>query len=46
MAGIYRRILEHIAREPEVVLRERVSLNSSTKVALAMGELAKAFLTP
>jgi len=45
MAGIYRRILERIAREPEVVLRERVGLGTSAKLALATGELAKSFLS-
>ncbi len=44
MAGIYRRILERIAREPEVVLRERVTLRGPAKIALATGELAKSLL--
>lgn len=41
MAGIYLRILERIAREPEIVLRERVSLGTGAKLALAGRELVR-----
>jgi phytoene synthase len=41
MAGIYLRILERIARRPEVVLRERVSLGTGAKLALAGRELVR-----
>lgn len=41
MAGIYLRILERIARRPEVVLERRVSLGAGTKLALAGRELVR-----
>ncbi len=41
MAGIYLRILERIARGPEVVLRKRVSLGTGAKLALAGRELVR-----
>jgi phytoene synthase len=42
MAGIYRRILERIAREPEEILRRRVSLPAWEKAWLAARSLAGA----
>ncbi len=44
MAAIYRRILEQIARRPEIVLEKRVALGTAQKVALMGMELAKSFL--
>ncbi|MFI1335054.1 presqualene diphosphate synthase HpnD [Streptomyces sp. NPDC020845] len=40
MAGIYRRLLERIARDPEAVLRGRVSLRGREKVYVAVRGLA------
>jgi 15-cis-phytoene synthase len=37
MAGIYRRILDEIERDPRRPLRERVSLSGSEKVRVALG---------
>src|SRR5437867_2239172 len=39
MAGIYRSILEEIARDPAIVFRRRVSLSTGQKLALAGREL-------
>ncbi len=41
MAGIYLNILERIARRPEAVLQERVSLGTGAKLALAGRELVR-----
>jgi phytoene synthase len=41
LLAIYRRILERIAADPARVLRERVSLHSSEKLALAGRELVR-----
>lgn len=40
MAGIYHRLLRRIATEPEVVLRERVSLSTWSKTEVAARSLA------
>jgi 15-cis-phytoene synthase len=40
MTGIYRRILERIAREPEEILRRRISLPTWEKAWLAARSLA------
>jgi len=39
MSGIYRRLLERIAAEPQAVLERRVSLDTTTKVAVAVRSL-------
>ena len=39
MSGIYRRLLERIAAEPEAVLERRVALSPLTKVAVALRSL-------
>jgi phytoene synthase len=39
MAGIYRRLLEHIARDPERALRQRLSLPTTEKLTIAVGAL-------
>ena len=44
MAGIYRTILADIARRPETVLRQRVSLSAGQKLALAGRELVRSFV--
>ncbi len=43
MTGIYRRILERIARQPEEILQRRISLSGSEKALLAARSLAKAW---
>jgi 15-cis-phytoene synthase len=40
MAGIYRRLLEHIAAEPAAVLRRRMSLSAREKATVAVQALA------
>jgi phytoene synthase len=40
MAGIYRRLLEHICAEPQEALRRRVSLPARQKALVAFGALA------
>ena len=40
MAGIYRRLLEHICADPQEVMRRRVSLPASQKAMVAAGALA------
>jgi phytoene synthase len=44
MAGIYRRILDDIARTPETVLSRRVSLSAGQKLALAGRELVRSLV--
>jgi phytoene synthase len=44
MAGIYSRILSDIEREPESVLRKRVSLSAPQKLALAGRELVRSLV--
>ena len=44
MAGIYSRILADIEREPETVLRRRVSLSATQKLALAGRELVRSLV--
>lgn len=44
MAGIYSRILADIEREPETVLRQRVSLSARQKLALAGRELVRSLV--
>jgi 15-cis-phytoene synthase len=41
MAGIYRRLLDRIAEQPEAVLRGRVSLSAGEKAAVAARALAR-----
>jgi phytoene synthase len=41
MAGIYRRLLDRIAVQPEAVLRERVSLSAGEKAGVAVRALAR-----
>jgi phytoene synthase len=41
MAGIYRRLLDRIAVQPEAVLRGRVSLSAGEKAAVAVRALAR-----
>ncbi|MGQ9572912.1 MAG: presqualene diphosphate synthase HpnD [Dehalococcoidia bacterium] len=45
LQGIYSRILERIEAEPFAVLRERVSLSASQKLALAGRELVRSLMT-
>jgi phytoene synthase len=40
MSGIYRRLLELIAAEPQAVLERRVALSTATKLAVAARSLA------
>jgi phytoene synthase len=40
MAGIYRRLLDHISAQPEVALERRLSLPTREKAAIAVGALA------
>ncbi|WP_370591359.1 presqualene diphosphate synthase HpnD [Saccharopolyspora montiporae] len=42
MAGIYHRLLRRIAADPDIVLRERVSLPARSKAAVVAGSLAGA----
>ena len=44
MAGIYSTILDDIQREPETVLRRRVSLSAGQKLALAGRELVRSLV--
>ncbi len=44
MAGIYRTILDDIEREPEMVLKRRVSLGTGQKLALAGRELVRSLV--
>lgn len=44
MAGIYRTILDEIEREPEMVLRRRLSLSTGQKLALAGRELVRSMV--
>jgi phytoene synthase len=44
MASIYRTILDDIQREPETVLRRRVSLSTGQKLALAGRELVRSLV--
>jgi phytoene synthase len=44
MAGIYARLLEHIAAHPELVLRQRVSLSAREKAKVAALSLTRAVL--
>ena len=44
MAGIYRTILDDIRRQPETVLRQRVSLGTGQKLVLAGRELVRSFV--
>jgi 15-cis-phytoene synthase len=46
MAGIYYRLLEHIAASPAAVLTRRVSLSAREKAAVAVKSLATAALRP
>ena len=46
MAGIYYRLLEHIAASPAAVLTHRVSLSAREKASVAVRELAAAALRP
>jgi len=41
MAGIYRRLLEHIAADPTAVLRGRVSLPGRQKALVAVTALTR-----
>jgi 15-cis-phytoene synthase len=41
MAGIYRRLLEHIAADPTAVLRGRVSLPARQKALVALTALTR-----
>jgi phytoene synthase len=41
MAGIYRRLLDRIATQPDAVLRGRVSLSTGEKAAVAARALAR-----
>ncbi len=43
MAGIYCRLLEHIAAEPAAVLRGRMSLSGREKATVAVKALAGRF---
>ena len=45
LQGIYGRILERIEARPSAVLRERVSLSGSQKLALASRELVRSLVT-
>jgi phytoene synthase len=45
LQGIYSRILERIEAQPSAVLRERVSLSGSQKLALAGRELVRSLVT-
>jgi phytoene synthase len=40
MAGIYRRLLEHIAARPQVALQQRMSLPAGEKAMIAIRALA------
>jgi phytoene synthase len=44
MAGIYHTILEDISRRPETILRQRVSLGTGQKLALAGRELVRSLV--
>ncbi|MBI2913595.1 MAG: presqualene diphosphate synthase HpnD [Chloroflexi bacterium] len=44
MAGIYSRILDDIQRQPETVLRRRLSLSAGQKLALAGRELVRSLV--
>ncbi len=44
MAGIYRTILHEIEREPETVLRRRLSLSAGQKLALAGREMVRSLV--
>jgi len=44
MAGIYSTILDDIRREPEMVLRQRISLSAGQKLALAGRELVRSLV--
>jgi 15-cis-phytoene synthase len=46
MAGIYYRLLEHIAESPAAVLTRRVSLSAREKAAVAVKSLATAAVRP
>jgi hypothetical protein len=46
MAGIYLRLLEHIAAAPEAVLSTRVSLSTAQKAMVAVRSLAATALRP
>jgi phytoene synthase len=46
MAGIYYRLLEHIAASPAAVLTRRVSLSAREKAAVAVKSLATAAVRP
>ena len=46
MAGIYYRLLEHIAASPAAVLTRRVSLSAGEKAAVAVKSLATAAVRP
>jgi hypothetical protein len=46
MAGIYFRLLEHIAARPAAVLTHRVSLSAREKAGVAVKSLAAAALRP
>ncbi|HEY2307488.1 MAG TPA: squalene/phytoene synthase family protein, partial [Streptosporangiaceae bacterium] len=46
MAGIYYRLLEHIAATPATVLTRRVSLSAREKAAVAVKSLATAAVRP
>jgi phytoene synthase len=46
MAGIYFRLLEHIAASPAAVLTHRVSLSAREKAGVAVKSLAAAALRP
>jgi phytoene synthase len=41
MAGIYRRLLQRIQRDPAGVLRDRMSLSGVEKAAVALRALVK-----
>ena len=41
MAGIYLRLLEHIAAAPDAALQRRMSLPAGEKVAVALRSLAR-----
>ena len=46
LAGIYYRLLEHIAATPAAVLTRRVSLSAGEKAAVAVKSLAAAAVRP
>jgi phytoene synthase len=46
MAGIYRRLLLHIAADPTVVMQGRASLDGRQKAAIAAGALTRALTRP